>query len=106
MARPRFEGKLEMAVALPILCGRAQVRDGGVDLETLRRRLAESRASWVPVVAPAAVWDKSSRGWRLGNISGDAGKSMLIYSNPEHRTHVDFDGENWKGDDLDLIRCL
>jgi len=74
------------------------------ELDELRRRLAESRSGWVPRIAANAR--PTPEGWRLGDISGAAGNSLLIYRDPGHRTHVDYNGEAWKGDDLALIGKL
>lgn len=76
------------------------------ELDRLRKALADRRPQWVPQIARNAVYDKGSHGWRLGDISGAAGKSLLIYQDPKHRTHVDFNGQAWKGDDLALIGAL
>lgn len=76
------------------------------ELERFRDELASRRPEWVPRVAPNAQASKSPPGWHLGDISGAAGKSLLIYLDPTHRTHVDYNGNQWKGDDLDLIRAL
>jgi hypothetical protein len=90
----------------------AKARDSAYDddrkrkLDELRQRLAECRSEWVLKVAPNARLDEGSKGWHLGGISGAKGESLLIYRNPEHRTHIDYNGKQWKGDDLDLIRCL
>jgi AAA domain len=73
------------------------------ELERLRGALAKSRRQWVPRIARHAVYDKGAHGWRLGDISGAAGASLLIYENKDHRTHQDFNGAAFKGDDLDLI---
>jgi putative DNA primase/helicase len=74
------------------------------EIKELRQLLATTRASWVLKIAPKAKEKKD--GWHLSDISGAAGDSLLIYRDPNHRTHIDFNGEGWKGDDLDLIGKL
>jgi hypothetical protein len=73
------------------------------ELEALKAKLAAERASWVPKIASNAR--PAKEGWHLADISGAKGESLLIYRDPEYRTHVDF-ANGWKGDDLDLIRAL
>jgi hypothetical protein len=87
--------------------GRWKVRDASPDreLEELRRRLAENRKAWVPIVAPNAAWDKTRNGWTIGDITGKAGNSLLINADPE-RGHIDFNSMQWTGDDLKLIGAL
>jgi RecA-family ATPase len=85
-------------------------RDGGparfdaAYLDELRQGLARTRLSWVPEVAENAK--PATEGWQIGDISGKAGKSLVIYRDPRHRTHIDFNGDQWKGDDLALIQAL
>jgi hypothetical protein len=75
------------------------------ELKHLQSELAKRRAEWVPKVAPNAVFKKADGCWHLGDISGKAGHSLLIWKDADHEYHKDMDG-SWTGDDLELIGCL
>jgi AAA domain len=80
-------------------------REREAELERLKEHLASKRSQWVPGLAPNARY-RSGKGWYLASIAGDAGDSLLIYEDKAHATHLDFNGEAWKGDDLQLIRDM